>query len=135
MMTHPLLPPQLQVFAAIILVSFLGWAVHLVRHKGVGLREILAWVLSTAAVLAATAFPQILLALAQALRIEVPSNALFAVAILFLAVNLFSTVISLSATVERTRRLAQECAVLRAEVEALRGRSGEGAGDGTGARR
>ncbi|MGE5047454.1 MAG: DUF2304 domain-containing protein [Deltaproteobacteria bacterium] len=119
-MRHPLLPLELQLLACGVLVVFLAWVLHLVRAQRLGLRDSLLWLLSTAAGLVVTLFPALLQALAQALSIEVPSNALFAVAILYLTLNVLSLTIALSGSASRTRSLAQECALLRAELESLR---------------
>jgi len=57
---------------------------------------------------------------ASQLRIEVASNALFAAAILYLALNLLSLTIGVSNSLARLRRLTQECTILRTEVKDLR---------------
>lgn len=119
-MNQPLLPLELQVVASAVLLAFLGWVVALVRWQRLSLRDSLLWVVSTCAVLAMVLFPGMLRGLARALAIEVPSNALFALAILYLALNVLSITIALSGTTTRERRLAQECALLRAELDALR---------------
>ena len=58
------------------------------------------------------------------------SNAFFAAAILYLAVNVLAGTLAASDNSARTRRLAQECALLRAELDQLRlevaGRTAEG---------
>lgn len=117
-----LLPLELQVVACAVLLAFLGWVVRLVRSQRLTLRDSLLWILSTCAVLLMVLFPQLLARLARALAIEVPSNALFALAILYLALNVVSLTISLSHSAARARRLTQECALLRGELEALRAR-------------
>jgi hypothetical protein len=103
-----------------VLVAFLGWVVYLVRRHRFSLRDGLLWISSTVAVLAATLFPGLLRSLAAALKIEVASNALFALATLYLGLNAVSATIALSSNAARTRRLAQECALLRGEIEVLR---------------
>ena len=121
-MTRPLLPLELQLVACGTLLAFFAWVVHLVRRERLGLRDSLLWILSTASVFAMTLFPRILQAMARALTIEVPSNALFALAILYLALNVLSLTIALSNGATRARRLTQECALLRGELDALRAR-------------
>ena len=51
--------------------------------------------------------------------------ALFALAFLYVLLNLLSVTIAISGNAARLRRVAQECALLRAEVESLRARRKE----------
>ena len=121
-MTSPLLPLELQIVACATLIAFSAWVVYLVRFQRLGLRESLLWLLSTGAVLVFVLYPRLLQDLARALAVQVPSNALFALAILYLTVNVLSLTIALSRASTRARRLGQECALLRAELDAVRAR-------------
>ena len=121
-MSQPLLPLELQVVACGTLLAFFLWVVYLVRFHRLSLRDSLLWMLSTVAVFVLALFPRLLQAMARALTIEVPSNALFALAILYLTLNVLSLTIALSSSASRTRRLTQECALLRGELEGLRAR-------------
>ena len=118
-MTHPLLPLELQVLACGTLLAFLGWVIHLVRSQRLTLRDSLLWVVSTSGVLMLVLFPRLLQHLARALAVEVPSNALFALAILYLTLNVLSLTIAVSNSTSRARRLTQECALLRGELDSL----------------
>jgi hypothetical protein len=117
--SQPLLPPGLQILACGTLLTFFGWVVFLVRSHRLSLRDSLLWILSTAAVFFLTLFPSVLKRLAEAVAIEVPSNALFALAILYLTLNVLSLTIALSNSASRARRLTQESALLRGEIETL----------------
>ncbi len=121
-MTRPLLPLELQIVACATLLAFFGWVLYLVRFQRLSLRESLLWLVSTAVVLVFVLYPRLLQELARAIAVQVPSNALFALAILYLAVNVLSLTIALSNASTRARRLGQECALLRAELEAVRAR-------------
>ncbi|HTP25795.1 MAG TPA: DUF2304 domain-containing protein [Anaeromyxobacteraceae bacterium] len=121
-MNPVLLPLHLQLFAAAILVSFLAWVVHLIRYHMLSLRDSLLWLLSTTAGLVATIFPVTLRWTATALGITVPSNALFALAFVYVLLNLLAATIAISGNAARVRRVAQECTLLRAEIAALRTR-------------
>ena len=128
-MTHPLLPLQLQIVSCAALLAFSGWVFYLVRFHRLSLRDSLLWLLSTAVVLLFAIFPRLLQSLAGAIGVQVPSNALFALAIFHLTVNVLSLTIANSKDATRSRRLAQECALLRAEVDELRAaRRGTAAG-------
>jgi hypothetical protein len=119
-MRHPLLPLELQIAACATLITFFGWVLYLVRFHRLSLRDSMLWLLSTALVLVLTLFPSLLQGLARVLAVQVPSNALFALGILYLTLNVLSLTISLSNGSTRTRRLTQECAILREELNELR---------------
>ena len=121
-MTQPLLPFELQIVACATLLAFLAWVVYLVRFKRLSLRDSLLWLVSTGVVLLFAIVPRLLYDMARAIAVQVPSNALFAIAILYLALNVLSLTIALSNGASRARRIAQECALLRAELEAMRTR-------------
>ncbi len=118
------LAPGLRIFAAIVLALFLAWVVRLVRAHQLSLGDSLLWFLSTLAALAVVAFPATLAWVSRLLRVEVPSNALFALAFVYVLLNLLSITIAASRTSSRVRRLTQECALLRAEIDDLRARVG-----------
>ncbi len=119
-MSSGLLPIQVQVTSLAVLIAFSGWVLWLIRTQRLHLREALVWLLTTTAAIVVTAFPTVLAWAAQLLGIHVPANALFGVGLLYLAVNVLGVTISVSTNTSRVRRLAQECALLRAEIEALR---------------
>lgn len=123
-MTHPLVPLTLQLFATAVLGALLAWVVRLIRQRRLSLRDSLLWLLSTAGALVATIFPVTLQWLALALGVAVPSNAVFALAFVYVLVNLLALTLAMSSHASRVRRLAQECALLRGELEALRRRLG-----------
>lgn len=112
-----MIPFRLQVAGVAVLVALLAWVLWLVRSGRVSLRESLSWVLSTLAAIVFTVRPELLAALAHALQIEVASNALFALAILYVLWNLMTLTIATSVNARKIRRLTQECAMLRAELQ------------------
>ncbi len=116
------LAPGLRLFAAVVLGLFLAWVVRLVRAHRLSLRDSLLWFLSTLAALLVTVFPGVLVWMSRLLRVEVPSNALFALAFVYVLSNLLSVTIAISGNAVRVRRLTQECALLRAEIDGLRAR-------------
>ncbi len=118
-MNH-VLPPEIQVIGIAVLLVFLGWVLGMVRARRLSLRDSLVWLLSTAAALAVTAFPRLLVWLSGAIGVQVPSNALFGIAIVYLSVNVLSTTVASSSNAALARRLAQECALLRAELDRLK---------------
>ncbi len=115
-----ILPIEIQLLSLAVLFVFSGWVLWLIRTQRLHLREALLWLLTTAAAIAVTAFPQLLEWTAHLVGIQVPANALFGAGLLYLAINVLSVTIAASTSTTRIRRLAQECALLRAEVETLR---------------
>ncbi len=117
-----ILPIEIQLGALAVLVAFSAWVVWLIRTQRLHLRESLIWLLTTLAAILVTAQPQLLAWGARRLGIQVPANALFGAGLLYLAVNVLSVTIAVSGNTSRVRRLAQECALLRAELAELRAR-------------
>jgi len=119
-MHQEILPLGMQLGSLAILLCFLGWVVWLIRTEQLSLRDSLLWLLTTLAATVVTAFPQLLGRLAHFIGVQVPANALFGAGLLYLALNVLSVTLVASASAHRIRRLAQECALLRADLEALR---------------
>jgi hypothetical protein len=119
---HGILPVEFQLLSLALLFAFSGWVLWLIRHQKLHLRESLIWLLTTLVAIAVTAFPELLVHGAGLLGIQVPANALFGAGLLYLAVNVLAVTIGASGSATRIRRLTQECALLRAELEELRAR-------------
>jgi hypothetical protein len=117
---HAILPIEMQAIAVTVLVTFLVWVVQLIRAQRLSVRDSLAWLLTTVAALAVTLFPSLLVAGARLVGVQIPSNAIFGAGLLYVGFNVLSVTITASANADRTRRLTQECALLRAELDALR---------------
>jgi len=119
-----LIPIELQVVSILVLAAFLLWVVRLVRTQRLSLRDSLVWVVTTVVATAVALFPGILIRAAHLLGFQVASNALFGAAVLYLSVNVLVNTVASSQNAARIRRLAQECASLRAELEAERAARG-----------
>jgi hypothetical protein len=115
-----LIPLELQAISILVLGLFLVWVLRLVRTQRLSLRDSLVWVVTTLVATVVALFPGILVRAASALGFQVASNALFGAAILYLAVNVLVNTVAGSQNAARIRRLAQECAALRAELEEAR---------------
>jgi hypothetical protein len=116
-----LIPLELQLVSVVVLALFLLWVLRLVRTQRLSLRDSLVWVVTTLLATVVALFPGILVRAASALGFQVASNALFGAAILYLAVNVLVNTVASSQNAARVRRLTQECAALRAELEESRG--------------
>jgi hypothetical protein len=120
--TQPILPIEIQLLSLAVLLAFSAWVLWLIRTQQLQLRESLIWLITTLAAIAVTAYPELLVRLSRFLGVQVPANALFGAGLLYLALNVLAVTIAVSRNTTATRRLAQECALLRAEVAELRAR-------------
>jgi hypothetical protein len=118
----PILPVEIQLLSLTVLVAFSGWVLWLIRTQRLHLRESLIWLLTTLLAIAVTAWPELLVRGSKLIGVQVPANALFGAGLLYLAVNVLAVTIAMSQNTTGVRRLAQECALLRAEVTELRAR-------------
>ena len=121
-MSQAILPIEIQIVSLAVLFAFSAWVAWLIRRQRLHLRESLIWLITTLTAIAVTAWPELLARASRLVGIQVPANALFGAGLLYLAVNVLAVTIGVSQTTTRVRRLAQECALLRAELEELRGR-------------
>jgi hypothetical protein len=120
--TQTILPVEIQLLSLAVLVLFSGWVLRLIRTQRLQLRESLIWLLTTVAAIAVTAWPELLVRASRLVGVQVPANALFGAGLLYLALNVLAVTIGVSQNTTTVRRLAQECALLRAELGELRAR-------------
>lgn len=91
------------------------------------------WLLIGVVILVLAIFPGLLLGLANALGVVVPANLIFALALVLLIGVALHLSWELSQAEDEVRRVAEDVAILRAEVEELRQGAGLDAGtDGPG---
>lgn len=102
---------------ALFILAIIVWM--LLSHR---LREKYAilWLVIGIAMLVLTIFPNLLFWLSEVLGVQVPANLLFVAALaLLIGVTLHQSW-ELSTGEDETRRVAEEVAILRAEIETLR---------------
>lgn len=78
------------------------------------------WLLIGLAILILALFPGLLIGLSEALNVEVPSNLIFALALVLLVGVALHLSWELSQAEDEVRRVAEEVALLRADIDALR---------------
>ena len=117
------------VFAGIVfaLVVLFIIVIMLLRRQ---LREKYAtlWLVIGLALLILAIFPGLLIGMADLLGVEVPSNLIFALAIVLLVGVALHLSWELSQAEDEVRRVAEDVAILRADVDDLRGGGRLGAG-------
>jgi hypothetical protein len=121
-MSQAILPIEIQIVSLAVLFAFSAWVIWLIRRQRLHLRESLIWLITTLTAIAVTAWPELLARASRLLGVQVPANALFGAGLLYLALNVLAVTIGLSQNTTSVRRLAQECALLRAELDQLRAR-------------
>lgn len=82
------------------------------------------WLLVGIAILVLSLFPALLVGLSDFLGVEIPSNLIFALAIFLLVGVTLHVSWELSQAEDEVRRVAEEVAILRADVEDLRAAQG-----------
>lgn len=88
------------------------------------------WIVIGLVILVLAIFPGLLIGLSQALGVEVPSNLLFALALVLLVGVALHLSWELSQAEDEVRRVAEDVAILRTDVEELRRSAGLDAADG-----
>jgi hypothetical protein len=94
----------------------------MLRRKVLREKYAALWLVVGLATLALAAFPQLLAAVASAVGVQVPSNLLFALSILLALGVCLHLSWEISVVEDETRVLAEESAILRADLERLEAR-------------
>ena len=111
---------KLQIIIGIIIVGMLLLVANMVRKKKIDLRYALSWMCLAIVLLILDIFPQIMEWAADVIGIETPSNMLFFFGFLLLVIIIYSLTASVSRLSNKTKRLTQELALLREELERLK---------------
>lgn len=116
---------------ALFVLAVIIWM--LLSHR---LREKYAvlWLIIGIAMLVLTVFPDLLVWLSDVLGVQVPSNLLFVGALALLVGVTLHQSWELSTAEDETRRVAEEVAILRADLEELNSRIVGSDGDASGSR-
>lgn len=110
---------RIRILIALAVVITVALMTRMIKEKRVDLRNTLIWYILSIIVLLFDAFPSMLAALAGVLGIALPSNMIFLLAILLLIVIDFILTTTISELSSRSRKLAQEIALLKDEIEIL----------------
>ncbi|HJQ45116.1 MAG TPA: DUF2304 domain-containing protein [Amycolatopsis sp.] len=93
---------------------------ELLRRRQLSEKYAVLWLVVGVVILVLTIFPGLLTALAEATGVALPVNLLFFVAIIFLVCVALHLSWELSRVENETRRLAEDVAILRLELEELK---------------
>jgi hypothetical protein len=95
--------------------------IDFIRRNRLKERYALLWLAAGAAMVVLSAWSRLLVVVTRVLGFELPSNGLFTVVLFFLILIVFHFSIAVSTESERTKRLAQEIALLKDHVRTLGG--------------
>lgn len=100
-------------------LAVLGFIGMLLLQRKLREKYALFWLVIGLALLVLALFPSLLAAMANAFGVEVPSNLLFALSIVMLVGVTLQMTWELSTVEDEARRLSEEAAIARADIEAL----------------
>lgn len=104
------------IFALVVMVLI----VSLLLRRQLREKYAVLWLLVGVAILVLALFPGLLVGLADVLGVEIPSNLIFSLAIFLLVGVTLHLSWELSQAEDEVRRVAEEVAILRADVEEIR---------------
>lgn len=103
----------------IFALSVMALIISLLLRRRLREKYAVLWLLVGVTILILSIFPSLLVGLAQLLGVAIPSNLIFALAIFLLVGVTLHLSWELSQAEEEVRRLGEEVAIIRADVEAL----------------
>ena len=121
--------------AFLLALAIVALVVEMLRRKKLREKYAALWLIVGVATLVLAAFPRLLNIVAEYVGVQVPSNLLFAMSILMLLGVCLHLSWEISVVEDETRTLAEEVAILRAQVEALEQHDRVGAASGRSAPR
>lgn len=107
-------------FTILLALLLIGAVTVLLLKRQLREKYAVLWLLIGFIVLILGVFPQLLFGLTESLGVQVPSNLLFAIAIVLLLGVALHLSWELSRAEEEIRRVAEESAILRTELEGAR---------------
>lgn len=109
--------------AFLLALAIVSLVVEMLRRKKLREKYAALWLVVGVATLVLAAFPQLLNIVAVMVGVQLPSNLLFAMSILMLLGVCLHLSWEISVVEDETRTLAEEVAILRAQMEAVQGQT------------
>lgn len=116
-------------FGIVLALVILGIVLWMLLTRRLREKYAVLWIVIALAVLVLGVFPQLLFWLAHLVGVVVPANLLFALAIVLLIGVSLHVSWELSQVEDETRRLAEEIAILRAQMDEPERHTGSGRDD------
>jgi hypothetical protein len=108
-----------QIAAIIVSAAFTLAVVDFIRRNKLKERYALLWLAAGVVMIVLSAWSTLLVKVTKLLGFEVPSNGLFTVVLFFLILIVFHFSIAVSSESERSKRLAQEIALLKERLRQI----------------
>lgn len=108
-----------QIAAIVISAAFTVAVIDFIRRNKLKERYALLWLAAGVAMVVLSAWSSLLTKITNLLGFELPSNGAFAVVLLFLILIVFHFSIAVSTEAERSKRLAQEIALLKERLRQI----------------
>lgn len=109
------------VFFLVVATVVVTVVLRLLRNQKLREKYAALWLVVGIVTIGLAAFPQVLVVAARSLSFQVPANLLFVLAILLLLAVALHLSLEISRLEDETRILAEEAAILRSDIEDLRG--------------
>lgn len=110
---------MIAVLGVVFALAVLGVIFTLLLRRQLREKYAIMWLLIGFAILILALFPGLLVGLSELLNVEVPSNLIFALALVLLVGVTLHLSWELSQAEDEVRRIAEEVTILRADVESL----------------
>lgn len=111
---------RLQIVIGIILLIAFIIIINMIRRKKFDLRYGLSWLCLLIIAMILDIFPGIIIRLAELAGVDIPSNMVFFVGLIFVIVLIYTSTVSISHLSQRVKRLTQELALMQKELDELK---------------
>ncbi|HUX69779.1 MAG TPA: DUF2304 domain-containing protein [Cellulomonadaceae bacterium] len=119
------------VTAVVVAIALAAALLYLLRTRRIREKYAAVWIVLAIAVIALGVFPELAFWVSALVGVQTPANLVFALAIVVLLAVSVQLSTEVSGLEEETRTLAEEIALLRLEVRAIRHAAPEGTATGT----
>lgn len=120
-----MIEPRLQIIVAVFLCLVLLTLIRRIVKKILDIKYTLPWMVLIVVLLFVDIFPQLLVWIASIMGIQLPSNMIFLLAIIFLGVIVLYHTMIISKLNEMNKTLVQEVAMLKQKVDELKKQESE----------
>lgn len=115
----------LQIILIVLAIVFVGFILTVTKKKQLSYRYTILWLFFSLIIMIVAVFPQIIIFISKIVHIEIPSNAVFLMAIGALIIIIFLMTIGYTKHSEKITRLVQTNALIEKRLRELEKNVGE----------